>query len=76
MSNNIWHKSTQEPRGECRIYYINCWNNVQRYSIDDMREEQQFNPSTKWEDVVNTAPSLDGHTKRVFYNQHLIIQDD
>ena len=58
MSNNIWHKSTQEPRGEWRIDYINCWNNVQRYSIDDMREEQEFNPSTKWEDVVKYCAIL------------------
>ena len=58
MSNNIWHRSTQEPNGEWRIYYINCWNNVQRYSIDDMREEQQFNPSIKWEDVVKYCAIL------------------
>ena len=55
---NIWHKSTKEPRGEWRIYYINCWHNVQRYSIDEMREEQQFNQSLKWEDVVKYCAIL------------------
>lgn len=50
---NIWHKATQEPHGELRIY-----NNVQRYSIDEMREEQQFNQSLKWEDVVKYCAIL------------------
>ena len=58
MGNNIWHKATQESNGEWRIYYINCWHNVQRYSIDEMREEQLFNPSIKWEDVVKYCAIL------------------
>ena len=58
MSNNIWHRPTQEPNGEWRIYFINCWNQVHNYSIDDMREERKFNPSLKWEDVVKYCAIL------------------
>ncbi|MGN1158043.1 MAG: hypothetical protein ACI4TK_17855 [Agathobacter sp.] len=41
MSINIWHKAEQKPRGdEWEIYYINAYNNVHRYSAEEMQYDE------------------------------------
>lgn len=41
MSVNIWHPAKQKPKGDAwEIYYINEWNNVHRYSAEEMHYDE------------------------------------